>query len=59
MPTDEQIKRAVAVLQFALARHSAFYRAFLASIQSAVAENRDKPDDKLAENILKRITGEK
>ena len=59
MPTDEEIKRAVAVLQFALAEHRAFYRAFLASIQSAVAENHDKPDDELAENILKRIIGEK
>lgn len=59
MPTDEQIKRAVAVLQSALAKHSAFYRAFLASIQSAVSENRDRPDDELAENILKRIIGEK
>lgn len=59
MPTDEEIKSAVAILQSALARHSAFYRAFLASIQSAVVENRDKPDDELAENILKRIIGEK
>lgn len=59
MRSDDGIRAAAIALQKELPKHSEFYRAFLASIQSAVAENHDKPDDELAENILKRIIGEK